>query len=120
MVCWFTGTNYSSTKCLMFQVLFFSQFLAKFFAKIVSIYLFLFFDKFTKIKSYEGPNSIRNFKNTNAWNIRRLVKESFVQANQRTSIFLDCRILRTLLFQCLPHTETQRMWYIVACPVYVH
>ena len=38
------GTNEWSTKQLMFQVLFFSWFLAKFFAKILSIY-FLIFDR---------------------------------------------------------------------------
>ena len=35
------GTNESSTKRLMFQVLFFSWFLAKFFAKILSIYFLI-------------------------------------------------------------------------------
>ena len=44
-----------------------------------------------KIKSFECPKSIRNYKKNNAWNIRRLVDESFVQANQRTSV-LYCRL----------------------------
>ena len=47
---------------------------------MVSMYLFLFFYKFTKIKtnSFECPKSIRNYEKNNAWNIRRLVDESFV------------------------------------------
>ena len=91
LVRWFAGTNDSSTKCPMFQVLFFfiffSYFLAEFFTKIVSIYFFFFY-KFTKIKikSFECPKSIRNYKKNNAWNITRLVDESFVQANQQTSV----------------------------------
>ena len=35
-----------------------------------------------KIKSFECPKSIRNYKKNNAWNIRRLVDKSFVPANQ--------------------------------------
>ena len=48
----------------MFQVLFFSWFLAKFFETILSIY-FLFFYKITKIKikSFEFPKSIKSIKN---------------------------------------------------------
>ena len=38
-----------------------------------------------KIKSFECPKSIRNYKKNKAWNIRRLVDESFVPANQQTS-----------------------------------
>ena len=40
--------------------------------------------KFTKIKikSFVCLNSIRNYEKNNAWNIRRLVDESFVLANQ--------------------------------------
>ena len=44
-----------------------------------------------KIKSFECPMSIRNYEKNNAWNIRRLVDESFVPANQRTSE-LYCRL----------------------------
>ena len=43
-----------------------------------------------KINTFERPKSIRNYKKNNAWNIRRLVNESFVPANQRTSV-LYCR-----------------------------
>ena len=59
LVCWFTGTNDSSTKGLMFQVLFFSQFLAKFFEK--------------SFQSFECLEFIRNYlEKDNAWNIRCL------------------------------------------------
>ena len=42
------------------NIIHFSRFLAKFFAKIVSIYLLL--NNFTKIKSFECPKSIRNYE----------------------------------------------------------
>ena len=45
-----------------------------------------------KIKSFECPKSIKDYKKNNSWNIRRLVDESFDPANQRTSI-LYCRLL---------------------------
>ena len=44
-----------------------------------------------KIKSFECPKSIRNYKKNNACNIRRLFKDSFVPSSQRTSI-LCCRL----------------------------
>ena len=50
MIRWVDGTIVSSTKCLMFQVGFFSQFLSKIFAKI----LLIFFHNFRKkIRSFE-------------------------------------------------------------------
>ena len=54
---------------------------------------FHFSYKFTKIKikSFECPKSMRNYKKKNAWNIRRLVEESFIPVNQWTSI-LYCRL----------------------------
>ena len=52
-----------------------SKYFAEFFAKI----------------SFEGPKSTRNHKRDNAWNIRRLVNESFVPPSQQTSI-LYCRL----------------------------
>ena len=58
--------------------------------------MILFFYKFTKIKikSFECPKSIRNDKKNNAWNIRRLVNESFVPATQRPTYCIeDCRTL---------------------------
>ena len=87
MIRWFAGTNDSSTKRLMFQVLsFFSQFLAKFFAKIVSIYLFIFFfQKFTKIriKSFECLKSIKNYRKkmlgtSDTWSTNHLSQQTSV------------------------------------------
>ena len=49
LVCYFTWTNDSSTKRLMFQVLFF-------------FHKFIFFYKFIKIKSFECPTSIKNYE----------------------------------------------------------
>ena len=49
---WFAGTNEPSTECPMFQV----SFSFYKFAKI-------------KVKSFECPKSIRNYKKNNAWNI---------------------------------------------------
>ena len=72
---WVDGTIVSLTKRLMFQVLFFSQFLTNFFAKIV-------FYKFTKIKSFECPNSINGYEKNNTWNIRHLADELFVPLTQ--------------------------------------
>ena len=71
---------------------FFSQFLAKFFAKIVLIYFFIFsiFYK-NENKEFESPKSIRNYEKDNAWNIRRLVTGSFVQTNQQPRI-LYCKL----------------------------
>ena len=69
--CWVTGTNDSSPKRLMFQVLFFSHcFLQNSLQKLFQ-FIFLFFYNFTeiKIKSFECPKSIRNYKKNNAWNI---------------------------------------------------
>ena len=45
---------------------------------------FLLFNNFTQIKtkSFEGLKSIRNYEKNNAWNIGRLVDESFVQLTQ--------------------------------------
>ena len=42
-----------------------------------------------KIKSFECPKSIRNDEK-NTWNVRHLVNESFVPANQGISV-LYCR-----------------------------
>ena len=44
-----------------------------------------------KIKSFECPKSMRNYKKNNAWNIRRLDEESFVPANQQSSV-LYCKL----------------------------
>ena len=71
---------------------FFHNFLQNSLQKLFQ-FIFLFFYKFTKIKikSFECPKPISNYKKNNAWNIRRLVNDSFVPANQRTSV-LYCRL----------------------------
>ena len=89
MGCWVTGTNDSSTKHLMFQVSFFFHNFLQNSLQILFQFILLFFYKFTniKIKSFECPKSIRNYeKKNNAWNIRRLVDESFIPVTQQTSI----------------------------------
>ena len=65
----------------------------------------LFSYNFTKIKikSFEGPKSIRNYKKNNAWNIRRLVDSSFVQVNQQTRV-LYCRLSDLFSVHCV------RLW----------
>ena len=79
LVCWVAGTKDSSTKGLMFQVLFvFHNFLQNPFQK-----LFQFIFYFSIIKKFECPKSIRNNENNNAWNVRGLVHGSFVPVNQR-------------------------------------
>ena len=48
-----------------------------------------------KIKSFVCPKYIRNYEKNNAWNIRRLVDESFVPAIQHVVLkivgFLFCK-----------------------------
>ena len=58
------GTNKLLTKRLIFQVLFFfSWFLAKFFTKILSIYLFVILYNYKiKILSFECPKSIKSIQ----------------------------------------------------------
>ena len=57
------GTNESSNKRMMFQAIFFSWFLAKLFAKILSIYFLIFLYNYkNKIKSFECPKSIKSIK----------------------------------------------------------
>ena len=64
LVPWFPGTNNLSTKCLMFQALFFFTF-----TKV-------------KTKSFECLKSMRNYKKDNTWNIRHLVEELFGPSTQ--------------------------------------
>ena len=52
-----------------------------------------------KIKSFECPKPIRNYKE-NTWKVRRLVDELFVPSVQQTSI-LYCRLLEFKLIECL-------------------
>ena len=96
---WFAGflvrqKNESSNKRPMFHVLFFfHNSLQNSLQKIISIHILtfgnlIFSDKFTniRIQSFECPKSIRNYKKNNAWNIGRLVNNSYHPANQGTSI----------------------------------
>ena len=100
---WVDGPNDSSTKhlILMFQVLFFFQnFLQNSLQKLFQfIFLFLIITKI-KIKSFECPKSIRNYeKKNNAWNIRRLVDESFILkivGFQKTYESKDARVVSSL------------------------
>ena len=85
LVRWADGTNDSSTKLLMFQVLFF--FIKS--CKILCKNPFnLFFYKITKmkIKSFECPKSIRNYEKKNTWNVKRFVDDSFAPSAQQTSV----------------------------------
>ena len=93
LACWFTGTNDSLTKLLMFRVLFlFYNFLQNSLQKSFQ-FIFQFSYKSTKMKkrSFECPKSVQNYRENNDWNIRRLVDEPFVPANQQTSK-LCCRL----------------------------
>ena len=78
---WFAGTNDFSTKCLMFHagIIFFFIISCK---NCFNLFHYFFY-KFIKIKikNFECPKSIRNYKKNNAWNIRSLVHKSFVTAN---------------------------------------
>ena len=86
----------------MFQALFFFH---NFLQNSLQNFFLNFFYNFTQIKtkSFEGPKSIRNYEKNNAWNIRRLVDESFVPLTQRIILkivgFLDFRTTLDLQFQ---------------------
>ena len=86
LVRWVNWTNDSLTKRLMFlSIIFFSWNLANF--------IFSFFYEITKmkIKSFECPKSIGNYKK-NTWNLSRLVNKLFVPSARQTSV-LYCRLL---------------------------
>ena len=78
-------------------------------------FIFLFFYNFTKIKikSFECPKSIRNYEKNNAWNIRRLVDESFVPATP----VIQRIILKIVEFQNSPG---QRMAYAQCSSYYIN
>ena len=74
LVCWFAGTNDSATKSLTLQVLlFFHNFLQNCF--ILFFYSFYEFTKI-KIKSFECPKSITNYKKNNAWSTSHLSRRT--------------------------------------------
>ena len=98
---WLGGTNDSSTKRLMFQVLFFFRnFLQNSLQKLFQ-FIFLFFYNFTKTlyfhfckfikKKFKGflQRTLQDFINkNNTWNIRRLVDESFVPSTHDQGIIM--------------------------------
>ena len=96
LVRWITGTNDSSTKCLMFQVSFFFTFSCKIHWKnnFNLLFCFLWIYKYRN-KSFDCLRSIRifirNYEKNNAWNNRRLVDDKFVQWTQRPSV-LYCKL----------------------------
>ena len=89
------------TKHLMFSVwwsklYFFSQFLAKFFAKIIPIYSLIsyFFIQIykDKKKGFKFHKTIRNYEKSNAWNIRRLMSRWFHRPSNQAYYIDDCQI----------------------------
>ena len=59
-------------------------------------YFFITLQKI-KIKSFECPKSIRNYEKNNAWNIRRLVYESFVPSTREPAYYIeDCQIFSVI------------------------
>ena len=81
------GTNESSTKSLMFQLLFFYTFYRLRAPK--TLYFYNFIKKLeNKLK---GKNFARNHEKKNTWNIRRLVNDSFVPSSKRPSV-LYCKL----------------------------
>ena len=80
-------TKDSSTKRLMFQVLFIFQ-------------NFLQNSLENHIKSFVYPKSMRNYRKNNAWNIGRLVDDSFVPGHWTSTqayYIVDWRILRNCM-----------------------
>ena len=92
-VAWTMGQTNCRPSVWCSKYYFFSWFLAKFFAKILSIYFLIFFYKITKIKikSFECPKSIESLKNNNTWNIRLLVDDSFVPSSKQPRV-IYCRL----------------------------
>ena len=83
------GTNGSSTKHLMFQVLLFFMTSCKILCKNpFNLHIFLFSYKITKIKikSFESPKSIKKYQKKYTWNIRFLVDDSFVPSSKLPSM----------------------------------
>ena len=93
--CLDNGTNKSSTKRLMFQVLFFfHDFLQNSLQKSFQ-FIFLFFYEITKmkIKSFECPKSIKNYE-------KKILGKS--------DIWWTC---------CLSHRLSEPVYYIVDCQI---
>ena len=129
LVCCFAGTNESSSKRLMFQVLFIFFIIS---CKIRCKNGFnLFFYEFTKIKikSFECPKSRRNYNENNAWNIRHLVKEMIIPYTHRhivsywrlRDLYDLIKLIRFLIWKekikidsLCPQTRTRRSRVLVA------
>ena len=80
------GTNDSSTKRLMFQVLFFFIKSCKILCKNLFIHFLLFYkDKKMKVESFECPKSIRNYEKK-YWE-----RQTLVPSAQQSSV-LYCRL----------------------------
>ena len=96
----YDGTNESLTKRLMFQALFFfHDFLQNSLQKSFQ-FIFLFFHKIIKIKSFECPKSIKSIEKNNAWNIRLLDDNSLVPSFKQPSV-IYCRL--TDFWSCLAY-----------------
>ena len=91
--CLDNGTNESSIKSLIFQLLFFYTFYRLQALKTLYFYLCNFIKKNKKIiwKDFCKEFCKKSWKKNNTWNIRHLVDESFVPANQQTRV-LYCRL----------------------------
>jgi hypothetical protein len=81
LVCWVPRTNTHPPSVWCSKYYFFFTISCKILCK--TDFNLFFYDK---IKSFECPKSIRNYEKNNAWNIRRLVDESFLPGNQGPSV----------------------------------
>ena len=97
LVCWVDGTINSSTKHLMFKVVFF------FIKSLQKPFQFISFTKM-EIKSFECP--IRNYEKKNTWNIRHLFDESFVSWRTTAYYIIDCRIYHLLSASLVQTVQT--------------
>ena len=74
---WFVCPSKPLTKRLIFQALFFSQFLIDLGHSKLSIFI---------TKKFECPKSIRSYEKNDVWNFRRLDGGSLGQTNHRPSV----------------------------------
>ena len=92
---WVNGTNNSSTKRLMFQSLFFLSIISYRLRALKTLYFYFcnFIKKNKKIdrKDFCKEFCKKSWKKNNAWNIRRLVDDSFVPSSKQPSI-LYCKL----------------------------
>ena len=100
LVRWDAGTKDSSTKRLMFQALFF--FIISYRLAALNTFYFCKFIKKKNLNNYCKEFCKQLWKKNNTWNLRCLVDESFVPANQQT-IVLYCKSTWTLLIMQNTH-----------------